>query len=270
MLSTYESKRMIDTSKVNRVLQKKRNKRRFFNVFIFISILVLIYLIVLSLTNTKLLSVSTFSIDISDQRKLDEKVLSNNFDMFLEETFLGIPKSAYYLFVPKSFENIVKEDNILIKDIDISWDFFNIWEIEVKERIPAAVYCKDVCHLVDDVGVLFDETIDVYEVSLEDNGTENVLWERYADSEVFFFVKRIVEFLGSENLLVDSVYVDKEVGDVVLLLENGVKFIFDTDDEIYALTRSIHLAVFNVYKGNLSTLNYIDFRNPSEIYHSNK
>ena len=250
-------------------------------------IVVLIILIILITVGTVLFlrmeRIQIRETNIEGTNIIDKEEVNNIVNTSLSGNYLWlIPKSNTFLYSLKDLNNNLIKKFPGIYSLNINREGFKKISIEIEERKPQALWCKDgneeipECYFVDSTGKVFASAPyfsgNVYfiykgELSKEDPlGAQIFIPEDFSLFQIF--IKQIKSKLELSIVGVEL----KNQGDFDLLLSSGTKIMLNKKNSYEDMYNNIDtiLKSQQLSSSNLDSIDYIDMRFGNKVYYKAK
>ena len=258
--------------------KKKERERMVKNALIVLGTIVVIVLPIYALRTQKLqiqnihLAGNTVTKD-EDIQRIVAQDLEGNYAWFF-------PRSGDVVYPAKKIEADLLRAIPRLASVDVSLTDPRTLRVSVSERMPVALYCKDVsvpsapagCYFIDDQGFIFSEAPSfspgVYQVYAEDPSLDAPLGQTYLAPAAFAPLTPFLKSLGEIGLY-PKAFVIKN-GEYHLVLSNGGEIIFMPNADLELVHSNLSSLVVNPSfqkDGSLNTLRYIDLRFGNKIFY---
>jgi len=261
-----------------RLSQKK--KKQFQIKFILVFVILIVFIFFLSfLSKNNFLRIKQIKItgnNIIEKNELKEIIdinLSNNYyHLFSKRNILIYPKQSIQKDILKKFPRI--------KDTNLNLDLPNLLNINITERVPYVLWCKDTatssCFFADENGYIFsrrdgvvEENFFKYCTNLEVKLSDaQIITNNIFDSNSFNEIDSFVNFVKGLNL---DPYKFVEVGNKYeIYFAKNSKIIFDKNQNIKETINNLQ-SVLNMEEftdiEEVKKLEYIDLRFGNKVFY---
>jgi cell division septal protein FtsQ len=178
----------------------KRKKSKFFkkilgfSILCFVAFIVFIYFFFFS----PIFQVK--KIEISGNKKIETQAIKNLIEGEIEKKFFSLSfKNIFLVNCSKTKEDILKNFP-QIADVKTKKIFPEILSVEIKERMPVALFCQEKCFSVDEEGFLFEESSNKEGlIKIKSKETKNLnLGERILEKELITTILEIKKRIEKE------------------------------------------------------------------------
>lgn len=204
----------------------------------------------------------------------------------LEGNYLWVfPKSNSFLYPKKNIENTLLLSIPRLNKAHLSLTNLNTLVVNVGERSPYALYCRDLkgeagsvqspqdCYFLDEMGFVFSEAPafsgDVYLMYGKDEVVENPLGKIYLDTKIFKNISNLINELPQIGVHPRIFYIKGE--EYHLYLTNGGDIIWksalNTSTMYSNLSSFLNGKVVGAEKNFLDRILYIDMRFGNKIFY---
>ena len=257
--------------RLKRWSRKKRTRRLLSFIFIKGGIVVVTIVVLWFLIHTPLFSVRHVTVTVdTDNRAVVQKIETLIHERFNTQWLGLVGGRTYYLFRTDAIVDYILAEVPQIAHITITSELLHNWHILAHEREPFASYCykPDDCLVIDVMGVPFS-TSSVNQLRMLETDFDVTVLQPVLP-KVFEIIVAVTQFLEEQGVYINRIAVS-EGDQVVLETTTGLEIRFSTNKTIYETTRSLYVALFEIFtKETLERLQYLDVRQPDTIHYIEK
>ncbi len=267
-----------------RSLEARERRRRFVKRMVIIFSILAILIIVGAVLFFRIEKIQIREVSINGTNIINKEEINNTVNKSLSGYYLWlIPKSNTFLYSVNNLNNILIKDFPGINSLNINREGFKKISIEIEERKPEALWCKDKieenipeCYFVDITGKVFASAPyfsgNVYFIYKGELSKEDPLGAQIFTVEDFslfqIFIKQIKSKLELSIVGVEL----KNQGDFDLLLSSGTKIMLNKKNSYEDMYNNIDtiLKSQQLSSSNLDSIDYIDMRFGNKVYYKAK
>lgn len=267
---------MVIKKKIKKQIRRKTVRRRF-KFFLRTSlILIFIALSVWGIFNTKVLSVRNVNILVvgySDPREATNLRLDiqNFIDAEFKKRVYLLRGSTRYLFSSSNIETLLTEEFSLVSRVEISWKFFNLWNVVAVKRDVRYQACSEgdgKCYFIDENGVPFLEA-EVLDLDLKIfSDVEPELLKPVSSPETFKKLNLILDFLNENFIYIKEIHLSNELDEIVLITTSDIEITISSEESVYETTRALYIIFKELNQDNVE-FNFVDIVTPNVIKYGN-
>lgn len=220
------------------------------------------------------------SIEVRGNEVTDDIVVKNIVTKNLGGNFLWlIPRSSSLLYPDEKIEKDILSSIPRIASVSLSLDGAQVLGVDILERRPNSLYCKDVslyreskdCYFIDSTGLIYSEAPEfaggVYLVFVSNPDIEDPVRKQFLSQDEMQSVKNFVA--GLKNFSFEPKYIVKKPDEYVLVLTSGTEVRWNATQNLENLSRdlSLFLEESELNKTELLDLEYLDLRFENKIYY---
>lgn len=268
---------------------EERRKRR--TKFLFVALLLLVIIIAGSIGFLRKETFQVTQVEVSGTRALDpQDIIRKAREDFSGNYLWLIPKSNILLFSKMALEAQLLNQFPGIDSLDISFRDKNTVSINVHEKAPTDIWCKDAatCYFIDNSGLIykpapsFSQGVFVMFTGNTIELPDDVIRARFVPATSFDTLKNLIKQLAAYPVSVTGIQLEPQ-GDIVLTIDRIKTYNLGTStqllitDQVGVTTIVDNLSILMNDKtftngllakgGDLET---IDFRFPAKIYYKFK
>lgn len=195
-----------------------------------------------------------------------------------------IPKSNAFLYERAEIESTLMTEIPRIKTVDLSVSNLNTLHVAVEERVPEALYCKDIslfsapseCFFLDSKGFIFSEAPsfsgDVYFMYSSNPLIEFPLGKQYLPEDVFASLSALIETLRERNIPVTALAATED--EFQLYVSEGGMIMWNAEERISHVLSNIESFLGSEIATSepdfFSNILYIDLRFGNKVFYKFK
>ena len=262
--------------------KKKVMLRRWIFSGVIILIIIAIPILILRISGLRVDTVEVAGANVLDSKRLVEVVESR-----LGENYLWvIPKNSFFLLPRRGIKKTLQQEFPRIKSIGLNLLDTETLVVNIEERTPLALYCKEVvdstnvsdCYFMDEEGFVFSEAPyfsgDVYLVFSIRMGSEDLLGQNFLTPLEFENLLRFIESVreyGVHTRILEFVpETPSGQGKYVLHFSNGGQIFWYSNDDLTLVESGLKSLLLSDAVGEkedfLKQVEYIDLTIPNKVY----
>ncbi|MHB1330374.1 MAG: cell division protein FtsQ/DivIB [Minisyncoccota bacterium] len=257
--------------------KKKEKKRKFFLVLYSILFVLFIISPFYALRQDGLL---ISSVDVRGNEVTGDIEIKNIVTKNFKGKFLWlIPKSSSLLYPNEKIEKEIMGVIPRIASVSLSLDSANVLGVEIVERKPDSLYCKDVslyreskgCYFIDKTGLIYSEAPEfaggVYFVYVSDPEIEDPIRKQFLTQTEMESLKNFVSSL--KNFSLEPKYIVKKIDEYILVLTTGTEVRWNAGQNLENLSADLgsFIRESEISNTELGKLEYLDLRFENKIFY---
>jgi cell division septal protein FtsQ len=255
-----------------KLAEKRKKKRKIKSILFSILTLILVVLFIWFFNSEK---IRVKEIVVSGNKYSDqEKIVSDINSVLSEKYFFIFNKSNLFFYPRHKILEKVKNNHVIIKEIEIEITDWDNLAIKIVEHEPVAYYCKNQneCYLININGLVFDQELilpdDLVQVSgLLDENT-NLIGQTYVEREKFENIINLIYLLDENDFKTTRVY-SKDYETFSIYLENGPYLLIENNSNIQEVVSNLKTVINQdgINAIQFKNLEYVDLRFGNKVYY---
>jgi len=216
---------------------------------------------------------------VPNEEVLDKSKIISTVKQSLSGYYLWIIPKTNSLFYPRrEIKETLLTEFPRFKSISLDVDSFHTLSINVLERIPFAMYCKDAstCYFLDEDGLIFVSAPSfsgtVYFLYTTKDPITNPIGERFVSVEDFRNLSEFIETLATLSIYPKELETSKD--EYRLLLPTGGEILWRRESDLNLVYGNLEAFLFSdsirSQEGFLNRVSHLDLRTKNKVFYKFK
>ena len=256
--------------------EKKQKRRRIKLVLLSISLLLLISLFIY-LSRHERFQIN--EVVVPGEEVVDREEIVSTTKRLLTGYYLwAIPKTNAFFYPRHTIKEVLLKEFPRFKSINLDINDFHTLSVNIEERVPFALYCKNTseCYFIDEDGFIFALAPSfsgvVYFIYTTEEVIENPLGERLVPIEEFRKLLEFMETLRALNIYPEGLKTSKD--EYKLLLPTGGEIVWRKDSNLTLIYSNLEAFLaddsIRAKSDFLDKILYLDLRTENKVFYKFK